>query len=45
MEREYLRDRTPEGHESARKRGKIIGSAGVTDECMLSMAPHLRDRG
>ncbi|MFF7892401.1 hypothetical protein ACFZDI_10865 [Streptomyces sp. NPDC007907] len=44
MEREYFRDRTLEGHESARKRGKIIGSADVTDQSMLSMAPHLRDR-
>jgi UDP:flavonoid glycosyltransferase YjiC (YdhE family) len=31
MEREYIRDRTLEGHESARKRGKTIGGAGVTD--------------
>ncbi|MGY4919473.1 hypothetical protein ACWD9K_30410 [Streptomyces sp. 900116325] len=41
MEREYIRDRTLEGHESARKRGKTIGGAGVTDD-MLSMALHLR---
>jgi DNA invertase Pin-like site-specific DNA recombinase len=27
MEREYIRDRTLEGHESARTRGKIIGGA------------------
>ncbi|MFJ8026161.1 hypothetical protein [Streptomyces sp. NPDC096311] len=32
MEREQIRDRTLEGHESARKRGKTIGGAGVTDE-------------
>jgi DNA invertase Pin-like site-specific DNA recombinase len=44
MEREYIRDRTLEGHESARKRGKIIGGAGVTDDHMLSMALHLRDQ-
>ncbi|MFF4948687.1 recombinase family protein [Streptomyces chattanoogensis] len=44
MEREYIRDRTLEGHESARKRGKTIGGAGVTDEDMLSMALHLRDQ-
>ncbi|MFD8079868.1 recombinase family protein [Streptomyces sp. NPDC059718] len=44
MEREYVRDRTLEGHESARKRGKTIGGAGVTDESMLSMALHLRER-
>ncbi|MFB7465151.1 hypothetical protein ACFCZ1_16930 [Streptomyces sp. NPDC056224] len=43
MEREYIRDRTLEGHESARKHGKTIGGAGVTDPAMLSMALHLRD--
>ncbi|MFD1933305.1 recombinase family protein [Nonomuraea mangrovi] len=42
MEREYIRDRTLEGHESARTRGKTIGGATVTDEAMLSMALHLR---
>ncbi len=42
MEREYIRDRTLEGHESARKRGKAIGGAGVTDDAMLAMALHLR---
>ncbi|GAA1719974.1 hypothetical protein ACBR40_08935 [Nonomuraea sp. AD125B] len=41
MEREYIRDRTLEGHESARTRGKTIGAA-VTDDAMLSMALHLR---
>jgi len=40
MEREYIRDRTLEGHESAR--GKAIGGAAVTDGNMLSMALHLR---
>ncbi|MET8221490.1 recombinase family protein [Streptomyces hirsutus] len=44
MEREYIRDRTLEGHESARKRGKTIGGASVTDGDMLSMALHLRDQ-
>ncbi|MEI5102875.1 recombinase family protein [Streptomyces sp. PmtG] len=44
MEREYIRDRTLEGHESARERGKTIGGAGVTDEDMLSMALHIRDQ-
>lgn len=44
MEREYIRDRTLEGHESARKRGKTIGGAGVTDDDMLSMALHIRDQ-
>ncbi|MFE3451756.1 recombinase family protein, partial [Nonomuraea sp. NPDC059194] len=43
MEREYIRDRTLEGHESARARGKSIGGASVTDPAMLSMALHLRD--
>lgn len=42
MEREYIRDRTLEGHESARTRGKAIGGATVTDEAMLGMAVHLR---
>ncbi|UKY48345.1 recombinase family protein [Streptomyces inhibens] len=44
MEREYIRGRTLEGHESARKRGKTIGGAGVTDNDMLYMALHLRDQ-
>jgi DNA invertase Pin-like site-specific DNA recombinase len=42
MEREYIRDRTLEGHESARRGGKTIGGAAVTDPAMLSMALHLR---
>jgi DNA invertase Pin-like site-specific DNA recombinase len=42
MEREYIRDRTLEGHESARARGKTIGGAAVTDDAMLDMALHLR---
>lgn len=44
MEREYIRDRTLEGHESARSRGKSIGGAPVTDENMLSLALHLREQ-
>ena len=44
MEREYIRDRTLEGQESARTRGKTIGGATVTDDAMLSMAIHLRDQ-
>ncbi|MBN9748593.1 resolvase [Amycolatopsis sp. A1MSW2902] len=44
MDREYIRDRTLEGHESARARGKTIGGAAVTDEAMLSHALHLRDQ-
>ncbi|WP_229739449.1 recombinase family protein [Nocardia rhizosphaerihabitans] len=42
MEREYIRDRTLEGHESARGRGKSIGGVTVVDETMLAMALHLR---
>jgi hypothetical protein len=42
MEREYILDRTLEGHESARARGKAIGGAAVTDDAMLAVAPHLR---
>src|SRR5487761_239082 len=42
MEREYIRDRTLEGHESARTRGKSIGGAAVTDDAMLAVALHLR---
>jgi DNA invertase Pin-like site-specific DNA recombinase len=42
MEREYIRDRTLEGHESARTRGKAIGGAAVTDDAMLAVALHLR---
>ncbi|GGV56900.1 hypothetical protein GCM10010245_89920 [Streptomyces spectabilis] len=44
MEREYIRDRTLEGHESARKRGKTIGGATVGDEAILSMALRLREQ-
>ncbi|MET8945473.1 recombinase family protein [Streptomyces sp. NPDC004542] len=44
MEREYIRDRTLEGHEAARKRGKAIGGASVTDDNMLAMALHLRNQ-
>jgi DNA invertase Pin-like site-specific DNA recombinase len=42
MEREYIRDRTLEGHESARARGKAIGGAAGTDDAMLAVALHLR---
>lgn len=44
MEREYIRDRTLEGHESARVRGKAIGGTVVTDDAMVSMALHLRQQ-
>lgn len=38
MEREYIRDRALEGHESARARGKAIGGAAVTDDAVLAVA-------
>jgi hypothetical protein len=44
MEREYIRDRTLEGRESARARGKAIGGAAVTDDAMLGVALHLRSQ-
>ncbi|WP_251021902.1 hypothetical protein [Streptomyces sp. ISL-98] len=44
MEHAYIRDRTLEGHEPARKRGNTIGGAGVTDNDMLSMVLRLRDQ-
>ena len=44
MEREYIRDRTLEGDESARARGKAIGGAAVTDDAMLAVALHLRSQ-
>ncbi|MFE9169760.1 hypothetical protein ACFYNZ_09570 [Streptomyces kebangsaanensis] len=44
MEREYIRDRTLEGQESARKRGKTIGGTGITNAAMLDMALHPRSQ-
>lgn len=44
MEREYIRDRTLEGHGSARRHGHSVGGARVADEFMLSMALHLREQ-
>ncbi|MFD8567968.1 hypothetical protein [Streptomyces sp. NPDC059639] len=44
VEREYIRERTLDGHETARKNGKTIGRASVTDDDMLGMALHLRDQ-
>jgi hypothetical protein len=35
-EREYICDRTLEGHEAARARGKAIGGAAVTYEAVLA---------
>lgn len=43
MEREYIREKTLDGQESARRRGKAIGGAKVSDPTMLAMALHLRD--
>ncbi|MEW2253291.1 hypothetical protein AB0907_38995 [Streptomyces sp. NPDC006975] len=43
MEREYIRGRTLEAHESARERGQTTGGAGVADDDILSRAPHLSD--
>ncbi|MFI1386312.1 hypothetical protein [Embleya sp. NPDC020886] len=40
----HIRDRTLEGQEFARRRGRTIGGAGVADDHTLSMALHLRDR-
>ena len=44
-EREYIREKTLEGHESARARGKVIGGATVTDAAMLALALHHRAQG
>ena len=38
------RPHTPEGHESARARGKTISGAVVTYDAMLGMALHLREQ-
>ncbi len=42
-ERDYIRDKTLEGHETARAKGKSIGGVKVSDEAMVAMAVHLRD--
>ncbi len=44
-QREYIRERTLEGHEAARARGKVIGGAAVTDDAMLAVALHHRGQG
>jgi hypothetical protein len=44
MEREYIRDRTLEAHESAWIPGKSIGGAAVADDAMLALALQLRGR-
>ncbi|MGV9351218.1 hypothetical protein ACWDSD_42205 [Streptomyces spiralis] len=38
LEREHVPDRTLEGHESVRKRGKTIGGTGVTSEDIVSIS-------
>ncbi|MEV0493736.1 hypothetical protein [Streptomyces atratus] len=43
MKREYIRDRTLEGHEPARNRSKSIGGVRFTHADLLSMARRLRD--
>jgi DNA invertase Pin-like site-specific DNA recombinase len=42
-ERDYIRDKTLEGQETARKNGKAIGGVKVFDEDMLATALRLRD--
>ncbi|MFC7924580.1 recombinase family protein [Streptomyces cinereoruber] len=44
-ERDYIRDKTLEGHETARAKGKTIGGVRVGNEDMLAMALHLREQG
>ena len=44
-EREYIRDRTLEGHQSARARGKSIGGAAVTEDAMLAGSVSRRGTG
>lgn len=43
-ERDYIRDKTLEGHETARAKGKAIGGVKVTDDDMLAMALHHRSQ-
>jgi DNA invertase Pin-like site-specific DNA recombinase len=42
-ERDYIRDKTLEGQETARTKGKAIGGVKVSDEDMLATALRLRD--
>jgi DNA invertase Pin-like site-specific DNA recombinase len=44
-ERDYIRDKTLEGHETARTKGKVIGGVKVTNDDMLAMGLHLREQG
>lgn len=43
-ERDYIRDKTLEGQETARKNGKAIGGVKVSDDDMLATALRLRDQ-
>ncbi|MFI7343814.1 recombinase family protein [Streptomyces sp. NPDC050085] len=43
-ERDYIRDKTLEGQETARTKGKAIGGTKVSDEDMLATALRLRDQ-
>ncbi|MEU3147678.1 hypothetical protein [Streptomyces sp. NPDC006999] len=42
-ERDYIRDKTLEGQETARAKGKAIGGVPVCDDDMLATALRLRD--
>ncbi|MEU9056701.1 recombinase family protein [Streptomyces sp. NPDC048384] len=42
-ERDYIRDKTLEGQETARSKGKAIGGVKVSDDDMLATALRLRD--
>lgn len=42
-ERDYMRDKTREGQETARTKGKAIGGLRVFDHRMLATVPRLRD--
>lgn len=45
LEREYIREKTLEGHEVARAKGKVIGGTTVTDPAMLADAVRYRKQG
>ncbi|MEK2494640.1 hypothetical protein WN990_34355 [Kitasatospora purpeofusca] len=42
-ERDYIRDRTVEGQETARRKGKTIGGVKAADGDMIATALRLRD--
>lgn len=44
-DREYIRERTLEGHEEARARGKVIGRVPEVDETMRGQAREYREEG